>query len=155
MTAKRSARTRSDTTPQRKPAARSTSPTSPSNARRLPTSVAAALDATKYLGIRVGARSDHRFIGIWVVVVDGRAFARSWTLKPEGWFRAVANDPAATLRIGERNVRVRCVPVTAPPLLDAIERAYAEKYNTPGSLPYVRGFRTKRRRAATVEFVPR
>ena len=37
----------------------------------------------------------------------------------------------------------------------AIERAYAEKYPTPGSRRYVRGFRTKRRREATMEFVPR
>jgi uncharacterized protein YdhG (YjbR/CyaY superfamily) len=140
---------------RRKPAAGSAAPRSRSSSRRLPPSVVKALDATKYLGLRVGARTDHRFIGIWVVVVEGRAFARSWTLKPDGWFRAVARDAAATLRIGERTVRVRCVRVAAPRLLDAIEHAYADKYNTPGSLPFVRGFRTSRRRAATVEFVPR
>jgi hypothetical protein len=36
-----------------------------------------------------------------------------------------------------------------------VERAYAEKYFTPGSLKYVRGFRTPRRRETTMEFVPR
>jgi hypothetical protein len=38
---------------------------------------------------------------------------------------------------------------------DAVERAYAEKYPTPGSTKYVRGFRTRRRRDTTIEFVPR
>ena len=38
---------------------------------------------------------------------------------------------------------------------DAVERAYADKYPTPGSRGYVRGFRTKRRREATMEFLPR
>jgi hypothetical protein len=38
---------------------------------------------------------------------------------------------------------------------DAIERAYAEKYPTPGAARYVRGFRTLRRRDTTLEFLPR
>ena len=37
----------------------------------------------------------------------------------------------------------------------AVERAYAETYPTHGSLKFVRGFRTKRRRDTTVEFLPR
>jgi len=38
---------------------------------------------------------------------------------------------------------------------DAVERAYATKYNTQGSLKFVRGFRTRRRRDATMELRPR
>ena len=34
-----------------------------------------------------------------------------------------------------------------------VERAYAEKYATPGSLKYVRGFHTRRRRDTTIEFI--
>lgn len=37
----------------------------------------------------------------------------------------------------------------------AIERPYAEKYPTPASQKYVRGFRSARRRRATIEFLPR
>ena len=36
-----------------------------------------------------------------------------------------------------------------------IDAAYAEKYPTPGSRKWVRGFRTPRRRATTLELVPR
>jgi hypothetical protein len=46
------------------------------------------------------------------------------------------------------------VHVTSERIRDAVERAYADKYPTPGSRKYVRGFRTKRRRDATMEFVP-
>ena len=46
-------------------------------ARRFSTSILAALDKSKILGIRAGDRSDHRFIGIWVVVVEDRVFVRS------------------------------------------------------------------------------
>jgi hypothetical protein len=36
-----------------------------------------------------------------------------------------------------------------------IEGAYAAKYTTPASLHYVRGFKSTRRRNATVEITPR
>lgn len=38
--------------------------------------------------------------------------------------------------------------------MDAVERAYAEKYRTPASLKYVRGFRLPRRRRTTTELMP-
>ena len=127
--------------------------TSPS--RGFPRSLVAAIDQAKILGVRAGARSDHRFIGIWVVVVNGRVFARSWTLKPNGWYRAFLEDPLGTIQVGERSVRVRARPVRSERVRDAVEAAYAKKYPTPGSLRYVRGFRTKRRRETTIEFLPR
>ena len=123
--------------------------------RTFPPSVVAAIDASTILGVRAGARSNHRFIAVWPVVIDGRVFARSWTLKPDGWFRAFLDDPRGTLQVGERNVRIDAVPATSERIRDAMERAYAEKYPTPGSRLYVRGFRTRRRRDASMEFVPR
>lgn len=81
-------------------------------------------------------------------------FARSWTLKPGGWYRTFLDDPRGAIQVGQREVRVRAVGVRSERLRDAVERAYAEKYPTPGSLKYVRGFRTARRREATIEFVP-
>jgi hypothetical protein len=123
--------------------------------RRLPRTVVQAIDQSKILGIRAGARSDHRYIGVWPIVVDGRVFARSWTLKPSGWYRAFLEDPRGTIEVGDREVRIRARPVRSARIQDAIEAAYAEKYPTPGSRVYVRGFRTARRRATTMEFVPR
>lgn len=120
-----------------------------------PASVVAAIDGSKILGVRAGARSDHRFIGVWPVVIDGRVFARSWTLEPGGWYRTFLDDPRGAIQVGKRNIRINAVPAKSKRIRDAVERAYAEKYPTPGSRHYVRGFRTKRRREATMEFVPR
>lgn len=114
-----------------------------------------ALDAAKILGVRAGERSTHRFTGVWVVVVGGRAFARSWTVKPDGWYAAFREDPLGTIQVGERRIRVRARPVNGERILDAIEQAYAEKYPTPASAKWVRGFRSRKRRAATLEFLPR
>ena len=123
--------------------------------RPLPRPVVAAIDASKIFGVRAGARSDHRFTGVWPIVLEGRVFARSWTLKPEGWYRTFLEDPRGAIQIGERLVQIRAVRVKSERLLKAIEKAYAEKYATPASLKYVRGFRTKRRRDTTTEFVRR
>jgi hypothetical protein len=114
-----------------------------------------AIDDSKMVGIRAGTRSDHRFIGIWAVVVDGRVFARSWTQKADGWYRTLLADPLGTVQVGEREIRIRAARVRSERIRDAVERAYADKYRTPGSLKYVRGFRTQERRETTIEFRPR
>ncbi|HTG99175.1 MAG TPA: DUF2255 family protein [Vicinamibacterales bacterium] len=123
--------------------------------KRLPASVVRAIDESKTLGIRAGRRSDHRFIGVWPVVVEGRVIARSWTLKPNGWYQTLLTDPYGTIQVGGREIAVRALRVRSERIRDAVEAAYAAKYPTPGSRQYVRGFRTTRRRETTMEFVPR
>jgi hypothetical protein len=117
--------------------------------------ILAAIDESQILGVRAGARSDHRFIGIWAVVVEGRVFARSWTSTTGGWYQTFLADPRGTLQVGEREIRVRAVPSRSRRISNALEAGYARKYPTPGSARYVRGFRTARRRRATLEFIPR
>jgi hypothetical protein len=56
-----------------------------------------ALRVGKILGIRAGTEP-HRFIGIWVVVVDERVFVRSWSLKPRSWYRTFLEEPRGTIR---------------------------------------------------------
>ena len=123
--------------------------------RRLPRAVAAAIDTSKILGVRAGKASDHRFTGIWAVVLDGRVFVRSWSRRAGGWYRTFLEDPLGVIQVGARQVRVRAVRVRRQALRVAVEAAYAEKYATPGARMFVRGFRTPARREATIEFVPR
>jgi hypothetical protein len=122
---------------------------------RLSKSVIAAADAAKIMGVRAGAKTEHRFIGVWPVVVEGRLFARSWTVSKAGWNHAFVDDPLGTIQVGDRTVRIRAVRVKSERLRDAVEAAYAEKYDTKASQKYVRGFKTPRRRDTTTEFLPR
>lgn len=123
--------------------------------KRLSRPLAAAADAAKIMGIRAGDNTDHRFTGVWPVVIDGRLFARSWALTNGGWYRTFLDDPIGVIQVGDRAVRIRARHVKSERLRDAIEAGYAEKYDTRASQKYVRGFRTPRRREATIEFVPR
>ena len=61
----------------------------------------------KGLRIRAGT-GQHRFIGIWVVVVNDRVFVRSWSIKPRGCFWTFLGNLAAQSRF--RSVRSRSVP---------------------------------------------
>jgi hypothetical protein len=121
--------------------------------RRFSKARLARLHDTKIVGIRSG--SEHRFTFVWVVVVRERVFIRSWNDKPRGWFRAFQGEPRGAMKIGDREVAIRARPARGERLMESIERGYAEKYTTPASLRYVRGFRTPRRRKATMEVTPR
>src|SRR5262245_2013241 len=111
--------------------------TMPAARNRFSDAVAAALDAGKILGIRAGS-APHRFIGVWMVVVEGRLFIRSWSLKPRSWYRTFLVEPVGAITIGDRELRVRAVRTRSERLKDAVSAAYAAKYNTPASKKYVR-----------------
>ena len=123
--------------------------------KRLSRPIVAAADAAGIMGVRAGAKSEHRFVGVWPIVVDGRLFARSWTSTKGGWYRTFLEDPLGLIQVADREIRIRAVRVTSERLRDKIEEAYAEKYDTKASQKYVRGFRTPRRRETTTEVVPR
>lgn len=116
--------------------------------------VVAAIAKGKILGIRA-ASGDHRFIGVWVVVVEDRVFIRSWGLKQKSWYTAFREDPVGAIQVGDRVLRVRAITDLPERDKAAVDAAYAAKYDTPGAIKYVKGFaRSKRRRDRTTELVP-
>ncbi|HYN25007.1 MAG TPA: DUF2255 family protein [Pyrinomonadaceae bacterium] len=120
---------------------------------RFPKSILAAIRDEKILGIRAGMKP-HRVIGIWAVVVEGRVFVRSWSMKHRSWFRTFLEEPRGIIVVSGREVPIRAVKTRSERLKDAVSRAYREKYNTPGSLHFVKGFAVKKRRDTTTELVP-
>src|SRR5512145_1572030 len=89
----------------------------------------------KIVGVRAG--TEHRYTGVWVVVVEGRVFVRSWNDTPTGWFRAFRNQPSGMLQLAKLEIRVRGKPVRSSRLRDAVTRAFGEKYSTKGSQQWV------------------
>ena len=112
----------------------------------------AYLDKSKILRIRAG--SEHRFIGIWVVVVKDRAFVRSWSVKPNGWYKTLFKDSSGAIQIDGDEIAIRAVPIKDKRIRDAIDQAYLEKYNTKGSLKYAKDLGSAKSRATTLELVP-
>ena len=121
--------------------------------RSFPKQIVAAIRDGKILGIQAGTKP-HRIIGIWAVVVEGRVFVRSYSLKPRSWYRTFLEEPCGVIEVNGRKIPVRAVFTRSERLKTAVDRAYREKYNTPGSLHFVRGFKQKKRRETTTELIP-
>ena len=121
--------------------------------RGFPAKVVAAIDKGKMLAIRAGT-GPHRFIGIWAVVVEGRVFVRSWSIKPRSWYRTFLVEPRGMVQVGGRRVAVRAVRTRSERLKAAVDRAYLAKYDTPGSIRYARDLGRAKSRATTTELVP-
>jgi hypothetical protein len=96
----------------------------------------------------------YRSIGIWVVVVKDRVFVRSWSVKPNGWHRTFLKEPRGTIQVADRNIAVRAMPIKSEHLRDLVDRAYLDKYNTPGALKYAKDLGSAKSRATTIELVP-
>ena len=115
----------------------------------------ARLRASRMLGIRAGAAGDHRFTGIWFVMVGHRVFVRPYYDEPTGWYRAFRKDPRGAITVGKREIAIRARTARGSGLFDKVDAAYALKYDTAASQKWVRGFHQARRRKTTTELRPR
>src|SRR6266699_5090058 len=124
-----------------------------SGKRHFPKEIVAAIRDGKILGIRAGTKP-HRIIGIWAVVVEGRVFVRSYSLKPRSWYRTLLEEPRGIVEVDGKEIPVRAVFTRSERLKKSIDSAYAQKFPTPGSRVFVEGFTAKKRRDTTTELVP-
>jgi hypothetical protein len=115
--------------------------------------VLAALQQSKGLRVRAGTGA-HRFIGIWCVIVKDRVFVRSWSVQPNGWYRAFLKEPRGSIQTAEGQIAIRAVRIQSEVLRDAIDHAYLEKYSTPGAFQYAKDLARAKSRATTMELVP-
>ena len=122
--------------------------------QRLTDDILATIHKEKILGLRAGKESTHRIIGIWAVLVEGRVFVRSWSLKPSSWYRKFLEDPHGSMFVGEHEIPIRAVHTRSDRLKDLVSQAYKKKYNTPGSIQYVKDMSRRKSRDTTTELVP-
>ena len=110
-----------------------------------------ALAAAKILGIRSG--TEHRFVGVWVVVVEDRVFVRTWNDEPTGWYRAFLDEPRGSIQVGTQEIAVRGRHARSERLRRLATEAYAAKYPTEGSVRWVTGFAEPKREINTLELL--
>ncbi len=118
-----------------------------------PKEIVAAIRDGKILGIRAGTKP-HRVIGIWAVVVEGRVFVRSYSLKQRSWYRTFLEEPRGIIEVDGKQIPVQPIFTRSERLKKLVDRGYAEKFPTPGSRIFVEGFKEKKRRDTTTELVP-
>ena len=120
---------------------------------RFAESLLAALRDGKIVRIKAGTR--HRFIGIWGVVIGGRLFVRSWSVKARSWYRTFLKDPRGFIEVGKRTIPVRAVRTRSSRLKAAVDRAYLKKYGHGWELKFAKDLVGAKSRATTVELRPR
>ena len=127
--------------------------TKTSLSKRFPDAILEALRGSKGLRIRAGM-GDHRFIGIWFVMVGDRVFVRSWSVKPNGWYRSFLKEPRGAIKLKEKEVPIGARRIRTAALQTSITRAYLKKYNTPTMLKYARDLGSTKSKATTIELLP-
>lgn len=121
--------------------------------KRFPPDILTQLQKDKIIGIRAGKDSSHKVIGIWMVVVEGRVFVRSWSMKPRSWWRTFLEDPYGIMTVGTKEFSIRAIQTRSERIKDLVSAAYKEKYNTPGSVQFVKDMSRKKSRDTTTELV--
>jgi len=106
----------------------------------------------KTVRIKAGAR--HRFIGIWGVVVEGRLFVRSWSIKARSWYRTFLKDPRGFIQLSNRTIPVRAVRTRSARLKAAVDRAYVKKYVASWEMRFAKDLASPKSRATTIELRP-
>jgi hypothetical protein len=120
--------------------------------RRFPPATLERFARAKILGVRAGA--EHKYTGVWVVVVENRVFVRSWSDKANGWYEAFRRELYGSIEVDNQSIPVRAVQTRSKRLQELVSEAYAVKYNTKGSQKWVAGFAEPERMRTTLEFVP-
>jgi len=116
--------------------------------------ILAQIQKDKIIGIRAGTDSIHKIIGVWTVVVEGRVFVRSWSMSPRSWWRTFLEDPHGIIMVGIKEIPIRAIQTRSERIKDLVSAAYKEKYNTPGSVQYVKDMSRRKSRDTTTELVP-
>lgn len=120
--------------------------------RQLAEGILQALKDSSGLRIRAGS-GEHRFIGIWHVVVKDRVFVRSWSVQENGWYRTFLKEPRGAIQVTKREIAIVAKRAVNKALRDAIDRAYMAKYKTPGARKYAKDLCSAKSRATTIELV--
>ncbi len=76
----------------------------------------------------------HRTI-IWVVVVDGIPYIRSYRGATARWYREITADPDGAIIAGDRRIEVRAVPATDDASVEACSRGFWAKYPEDPATP--------------------
>ena len=70
-----------------------------------------------------------KFTGIWMVVVEGRIFGRSYTLSERSWYTTLLSGETGDIKCGKEIIPIKgAKPEDIKSITEAINRAYEKKY---------------------------
>ena len=84
------------------------------------------INETQITSVRAG-RDREKFTGIWMVEVEGRIFARSYTLSERSWYTALLSGDTGDIRCGKEIIPIKgSKPADMTSITEAINKAYGK-----------------------------
>jgi hypothetical protein len=113
------------------------------------------IDETQITSVRAG-KGREKFTGIWMVVVEGRIFGRSYTLSERSWYTTLLSGETGDIKCGKEIIPVKGVkPRDIKRITEEINTAYEKKYLVKEyNKKWVDGLAEPARVARTMEFIP-
>ena len=88
-------------------------------------------DEKEIFAVLHNEKGEVREVKIWIVVLDDHGFIRT---RNTSWRADLERDPKAALKIKDKEIRIRPVPVKDPELYKKVNEAYTAKY---GVVPHI------------------
>jgi hypothetical protein len=114
-----------------------------------------SINDTQVTSVRVGKGRD-KFTGIWMVVVKGRIFGRSYYGAERSWYTALLNGDNGDIKCGNEIVPIKGMkPADIDAINKAINKAYEKKYLIKAfNKKWTDGLAEPERVNRTMEFLP-
>ncbi|MBT2619623.1 DUF2255 family protein [Chryseobacterium sp. ISL-6] len=81
-------------------------------------------------GIKAGLERE-TFLDIWMVVVNGRIFARSWGFAENSWYNSFLKDSCGQIKCGDIILNINAhIPDDLVDITPSINQVYLTKYST-------------------------
>lgn len=91
------------------------------------------------IGIKAGLERE-TFLDIWMVAVDKRVFARSWSKSPRSWFTEFIESGKGQVKYGNNIIAVQGKKLDPNDKIQkSIDKAYLGKYTQKENLEYAKG----------------
>jgi hypothetical protein len=113
------------------------------------------INETQITSVRAG-KDRTKFTGIWMVVVGGRIFARSYNLSDRSWYTTFLNGDDGDIKCGKEIIPVIGIkPEDINIISEAINKAYGKKYLVKAyNKKWVDDLIQPERVERTMEFIP-
>lgn len=122
--------------------------------KKFPKAFLKCINETQMTGVRAG-KDRTKFTDIWMVEVNGRIFARSYSLSERSWYTTFLNGNDGDIKCGKEIIPVKGVkPPDINAITEAINKAYEEKYLVKSyNKKWVDGLCEPKRIERTMEFI--
>ena len=123
--------------------------------KKFPKAFLKCINETQITSVRAG-KDRTKFTGIWMIEVNGRIFARSYSLSERSWYTTLLGGDSGDIKCDKEIIPVKGVkPADLNTITQSINKAYEKKYLVKAyNKKWIDGLCQPENVARTMEFIP-